>query len=292
MDSNLILNQSTLVVAHPDDEILWFSSILDNVEKIIFVFKGTKDEKVFFGRNDIFNSNLLPYSKKIKWLELEESNIFNTSNWKLPKPTKYGIKNDSINYKKNYFNIVTKLSEELIGTKNVITHNPWGEYGHEEHVQVFKAIFDLSTKQKYSVWVSGYFSEQSYSLMSLYKNLISETFINKKINKVYCESIKSIYRNKNAWTWSNNYKWPVVENFFKIEENIINSEEGAVQLPSVWNNMNFILMYKIHTNYFSKIRSIIIQVLRSLLPSLLFDLIIKNYRNLKLKVSRLGKKKN
>lgn len=292
MDTNLIFDQSALVVAHPDDEILWFSSVLENVDKIIFVFKGTKDKKVFYGRSDILNSKLLPYSKKIKSLDIEESNIFNTSNWKIPKSTKYGIENNSINYKENYSNIFKKLSEELIGVKNVITHNPWGEYGHEEHVQVFKAIFDISTKQKYSLWVSGYFSEQTYIFMSLHKKLMSETFINKKIDKIYCNRVKSIYINNNAWTWSDNYKWPLVETFIKIEGNIINTENEGIYMPLVWNSMNFILMYKIHTSYFSKIRSKMIQVLKSFIPTFLFNLIVKNYRNLKIKSSKFDNKKN
>ena len=56
---------SVLVVAHPDDEILWFSSIIKDVDKIIIVFNETK---------------------------------------------------------------------------NVITHNPQGGYGHKKHMQVFKTI--------------------------------------------------------------------------------------------------------------------------------------------------------
>ena len=36
-----VLVDSILVVAHPDDEVLWFSSILDDVNRIIIVFVDT-----------------------------------------------------------------------------------------------------------------------------------------------------------------------------------------------------------------------------------------------------------
>ena len=43
-------------------------------------------------------------------------------------------------YINNFDILVKKLTFELKDFKNVFTHNPWGEYGHEEHIQVFKAI--------------------------------------------------------------------------------------------------------------------------------------------------------
>ena len=97
---------TVLVVAHPDDEILWFSSILENVSKIIIIFKGTDNKRVLFGRNNILNSKILPYTNKITCLEIEESNVLNNSNQKMPKPTIYGMKTSSIKYHVH----LTKLS--------------------------------------------------------------------------------------------------------------------------------------------------------------------------------------
>jgi len=33
-----MLSSAILVVAHPDDEILWFSSVVDKVDEILFCF--------------------------------------------------------------------------------------------------------------------------------------------------------------------------------------------------------------------------------------------------------------
>lgn len=282
MNKKIIFENSALIVAHPDDEILWFSSILENVDKIIIIFKGTNNKKVLSGRNNIFNSKILPYANKISCLEIEESDAFNSANWEMPKPTDYGIKTSSTKYKKNYYLLRDKLIEKLAGYKNIITHNPWGEYGHEEHVQVFRVTMSLLAKLGYSIWVPGYFSERTFGMMSLFKNFISNNFIEYSINQQFCESVKSIYIDNGAWTWSNDYKWPQAETFYELN-NTNNLEIKMAKTPYVWNKMNFILMFHIHLTYFSKIRSKAIQFFQLLIPKVLFDALIKSYKNIKAK---------
>ena len=282
MNKKIIFENSALIVAHPDDEILWFSSILENVDKIIIIFKGTNNKKVLSGRNNIFNSKILPYANKISCLEIEESDAFNSANWEMPKPTDYGIKTSSTKYKKNYYLLRDKLIEKLAGYKNIITHNPWGEYGHEEHVQVFRVTMSLLAKLGYSIWVPGYFSERTFGMMSLFKNFISNNFIEYSINQQFCESVKSIYIDNGAWTWSNDYKWPQAETFYELNYTN-NLEIKMAKTPYVWNKMNFILMFHIHLTYFSKIRSKAIQFFQLLIPKVLFDSLIKSYKNIKAK---------
>ena len=281
---------SALVVAHPDDEILWFSSVLENVDKIIIVFKDTANKTVFYGRDTILNSKALPYAKKIICLEIEESDAFNSSNWKMPKPTEYGVKNSSTKYKENYYKIRNKLIKNLVGFKNVITHNPWGEYGHEEHTQIFRVITSLFTELNYSIWVSGYFSERSYNMMSLFKKNIGKKFVNCNINHEFCESVKSIYMNNGAWTWSNDYNWPRSEIFYELFETKKNLEIIPAETPQTWDQMNFILMFEIHLNYFSKIRSKAIQFLQLFIPKFFFNILAKNYKKIKFRYSQTNRK--
>jgi len=269
------MKKSVLVVAHPDDEILWFSSVLDKISKIIIVFQGTDDMKISSGRNDILNSNILPYSNKIVSLGMSEANVFNKANWQMPETTNYGIKVNSLKYEDNYDKIKDKLFKELEGFEDVITHNPWGEYGHEEHVQVFKAILKISKKLNFSIWISSYFSEQSYKIMSLFKNFVSKDFQNLKINSELCEKVKSIYISNEAWTWSNNYKWPQNESFFKLKTNFFDQDIGVIETPHVWDQMNFILMYHINMTLIDRIRSKIIKILGLILPNYFFKLLVK-----------------
>ena len=95
MNKQLELDKSVLIVAHPDDEILWFSSILKDVKKIIFIFKGTENKTVEKGRNKILDTKALPYANKIINLNIDESNILDFANWKMPKQTFYGIQTKS-----------------------------------------------------------------------------------------------------------------------------------------------------------------------------------------------------
>lgn len=267
--------RSVLVVAHPDDEILWFSSIIKNIEKIIIVFNKCENKIVNIGRDKIFNLELLPYKEKITNLKIEESGVFNKANWKIPKSTEYGIHVNSRKYIKNFSTINKKLHNELKGYENVITHNPWGEYGHEEHVQVFKSIKKISYELNLNVWIPGYFSEQSYRMMSLYSKFVSKKLDRYKIDNEFCQKVKNIYSNNNAWTWSNNYLWPEYENFFKLKSKFFFLQEENSETPSVWSQMNFILMYHVHSTKLSIIRSKIIQFLELILPSYIFKLLIK-----------------
>ena len=275
MNQNIKFEKSALVVAHPDDEILWFSSVIDFVDKIIIIYNGTSNKEVLLGRNKIFNSKILPYQGKVKCLKIEEADVFNKSNWNFPKLTSYGVKLNSKKYIQNFDKIKEKLSEELLDYQNIITHNPWGEYGHEEHIQVFNAISKVSEKINFAVWVSSYFSEQSLKTMSLFKNFISKETYRFEINKDICEKVKSIYISNKAWTWSENYEWPKHESFFKLNLNFSKLNVVQNKIPEIWSDMNFILIHYVHLTKFSIIRSKIIQLLKAILPDSIFSLLIK-----------------
>ncbi len=82
------------------------------------------------------------------FLNLKEANVFNSADWSFPKSDQKGllIKKNKLNYKKNFSKLKLHLSKLMNIGDTIYTHNPWGEYGHEEHVQVFKAIYDLKKK--------------------------------------------------------------------------------------------------------------------------------------------------
>jgi len=267
--------KSALVVAHPDDELLWFSSIISNVDKIIIVYNKTQNQIINKGRNKIFNSKILPYSNKLICLKLDEANVFNKSNWKFPIPTKYGLKINSKKYKYNFEKLCIKLLGELKNCSNVITHNPWGEYGHEEHSQVFKAVEKISTQLNYSIWVSGYFSFQSFNLMSMYRNLIDKKFYRKKIDYKFCKKVQLLYSSKKCWTWSDEYIWPQYESFFKITRNFLNLKKRYKNNIYSWDQMNLVSIYKTNITKYDYLRSKIIIAARYLLPQFFFKKIVK-----------------
>ena len=46
-------------------------------------------------------------------------------------------------YERNTSKFINLLSVHLKGIDRVYTHSPWGEYGHEDHKQIFGCIMNL-----------------------------------------------------------------------------------------------------------------------------------------------------
>ena len=223
-----IIGESVLIVAHPDDEVLWASSILNSVSKIVICFTNqhNKNSVATLGRK-LLRSNF-PLANVV-FLNLTEADVFDQGKWVAPKETRYGmyVKQDKHNYKKNYSLLKERLRDLLVGVKVVITHNPWGEYGSEEHVQVHKVVYSLSDELEFDTVVTGYVSEKSQRFMMMQRF---------KLDKVYCvldtnpelqKKLQELYAKNNAWTWSDNYKWPAQEVFYIMKK--INSLRGIVE---------------------------------------------------------------
>ena len=200
-----------IIVAHPDDEVIFFSSILKQASKVIICFTDTQDIIVNIGRQHL--KKKIPLNN-YSFLELKETDVFNTGNWN--NPIKF---NDSLNFK-SYLNLKIKLSKVIKYGDTIYTHNPWGEYGHEGHVQTFRAIKDLQKKFKLTILVSGYVSNKSYDLMKSQQYLLTNDIEYKKINSEFSEKLKKLYISNFCWTWNDRYLWPKIEIFFKINSNV------------------------------------------------------------------------
>lgn len=223
-----------IIVAHPDDEVIFFSSVLKSSSKIIICFNKSDDKVVNQGREKI--KKQLPYVRP-SFLNLNESNVFNSADWTFSKTDQkeLTVKKNKISYKKNFSKLKLHLSK-LINIGDIIyTHNPWGEYGHEEHVQVFKAIYDLKHIYKLKIYVNGYVSNKSYNFMLKQRILISNKKQKKKIDKKFTEKIKKIYLLNNCWTFDEFYIWPKIENFYQVKDSdkISNYKLNYNHLPTL-----------------------------------------------------------
>lgn len=196
-----------IIVAHPDDEVIFFSSIIKNSSQVVICFTETQDTTVNIGRKHL--KTLIPL-KNYLFLDLRETDVFNTANWN--NPIKFNQSLDT----KSYQILKDKLSKVIKYGDTIYTHNPWGEYGHEGHVQVFRAIKDLQKKYKLTIFVNGYVSNKSYNLMKLKHHLLSNEVQYKKINNNLSEKLKKIYMSSFCWTWKDDYFFPNKEIFFKV----------------------------------------------------------------------------
>lgn len=213
-----MFNKSILVVAHPDDEVLWFSSIMEDVNEIIICFLEYRSEPEW-GEGRRKSLQEYPVSK-ISCLGIEQSETFGIADWLHPEVSKFGLKipercADHKKYEENYYILKDALVERLAGYKNVYTHNPWGEYGHEEHVQIYRVVKDLQGGEKFNLWFSNYCSNNSFNLMLEYVSGFDSDYTTLKTNKTIGKQVKDLYMKNNCWTWYDDWEWFSEESFME-----------------------------------------------------------------------------
>lgn len=234
-----ITESSALVVAHPDDEVLWFSSIVEDVGNILVCFQEVLSRPDWSaGRRDSLRTYPL---EGVICLGLTESEVFNGAAWPDPVLSEFGLsvaKNSRSlqgysfeTYKHNFERLKAELRPKLSGIRNVITHNPWGEYGHEEHVQVFRAIDALRSELGFRVWYSNYFSNKSHGLMLRYLSGFDGVYRVLKTRPELGKRVQALYSRNNCWTWYSDYQWPESEGFLLWDRDGSKTPKAGVVIP-------------------------------------------------------------
>lgn len=232
-----ISKRSLLIVAHPDDEALWFSSILANIVQIIFCFHYIADKP------DLTQGRLKSYKEfpksNIHSLRIDESKVFNTRHFNPPEKTFYGIKvrhsgKSEKHYISNYSILLDKLMPLLSDVDQVFTHNPWGEYGNEEHIQVYRAVKSLQRERTFDIWFPSYFSNRSASLMATTLSQLPVEYFIESTNQPLAYKLTEMYKKNGCWTWSDDWTWPEEETFIKDafhQDSEQNTCEKRLSLP-------------------------------------------------------------
>jgi len=169
-------------------------------------------------------------------LKFVEASVYSDKNWIYPQIDKCGLlipdKNPGKSqYVRNYLDIKNKLKNVLTGYANVFTHNPWGEYGHEEHVQISLIIRQLHEEMGFNLWFPSYCSNKSFPLMFEFFSCFSSEIITLPTNKKLANEIKKIYQKNNCWTWSNDFQWVNKENFIRYEYSALKSKKYYLTIP-------------------------------------------------------------
>lgn len=225
------LKNSVIVVAHPDDEILWFSSIMQDVSQVIIAYEDCWAEPDLGAKRAAAVAEL-PHKNAIS-LKIDEAGTYGCANWKKPELSEHGIafshgtikrelKRSVINalpfinkptapksvsdmYAENYHILYDLLDQKLDAGMNVFTHNPWGEYGHEDHLQVFRAVDKLRVKKGFTQWMSNYVTDRTLPLAMTYFSDKLTHYQRLQTDKVYAEDVTNIYRKHDCWTWRNDW---------------------------------------------------------------------------------------
>ena len=208
---------AAVVVAHPDDEALWLSSIVGSVDRVVFCFGEPfgKPEKAAARRRALA---ALPLPGVID-LAIPESGARSAADWAPPRATPTGIAivdtATGARYDANYHRLIESLRDALAGCRSVFTHNPWGEYGHAEHVQVHRAVVALQAELRYMVWFSNYVGNASWPLA---RQLAGEPrWSERRVlrpDRVIARRLKRVYLGHRVWTWTRAHRWPARETLY------------------------------------------------------------------------------
>lgn len=220
----------TVVVAHPDDEVLWFSSLLERCKRVVVCFgpSASGSEPYDAGRAALMDSYPL---SKVKFLRLPQSDAYQEFNWKKPRTSVNGellLAKPNLSYDANSVRLTSILAEELRDEEVIFSHNPWGEYGHEEHVQVFSALRKLSKERPFEHFVSSYCSNRSHTLMTRSMHMLArDGHLVLSTNGAMADRMKGLYSDFDCWTWMPDYKWPSIELFLKVAQQPRNGTQST-----------------------------------------------------------------
>jgi LmbE family N-acetylglucosaminyl deacetylase len=203
-----------VVVAHPDDEALWLSSVVASADRVVFGF------------GDVFNEPQKSEARRRAVASLPLSGIVNLgipesgAGW---KPTQVGLELTPSDirifdaaararYESNYAQLLEGLRASLAGCRDVYTHNPWGEYGHSEHIQVYSAVTALQEELGYTVWFSNYVDGRNWTFVR--KLAESLSWAQRSIvppDEETARKLMRVYQRYGAWTYKRIRRWPARE---------------------------------------------------------------------------------
>jgi LmbE family N-acetylglucosaminyl deacetylase len=255
-----LLKNSVIVAAHADDEVLWFNSIAADVDRMIVVYCG------FWAHPDLGarrQAAFAEYPRPIECLGVGESGAAGCANWTTPQLTEHGIglgmeanrraltrlakkslamvsaydskkvSADTVAaaYRINFQLIYDALKPQLNAGMNVFTHNPWGEYGHEEHIQVFRVLQKLQQEIGFRLWISNYCTDRAMPLARRYFRQTAAPFLRLPADKAFAEKVADVYKKHGCWTWADDWAWFDDECFMEAPHEHSDSEPHRHLFP-------------------------------------------------------------
>ena len=211
------MSRSVVVAAHPDDEILWLSAALAYARPAVLCFGAPfgRPEKAAARQRAVAELGLAHLTD----LALPEAGVRKLVDWSRSELTPTGMAiadaPGQARYDANFGRLLAGLRPLMAGASDVYTHNPWGEYGHPEHVQVHRAVAALRTELGFTLWFSNYVAPLSWGLA---QRLGAEPCWAEKRavrpDLPLARRLRRVYLHHGVWTWSRLHRWPPEETFY------------------------------------------------------------------------------
>ncbi len=204
-----------VVVAHPDDEALWLSAVLSKADRVVFCFGDQLDG----GKKSAARARAVARLKLpgLVNLALVESGTRKLVDWASAAFCTTGIQiadaAGQARYDANYTALLAALTPVLAGCTDVYTHNPWGEYGHPEHVQVYRAVAALQAQLGFTLWFSNYVSPLTWRLA----RQMGPCWARREVlrpDTALARRLFWTYWRHGAWTWPLSHRWPDAETYY------------------------------------------------------------------------------
>jgi LmbE family N-acetylglucosaminyl deacetylase len=220
-----------IVVAHPDDETLWMEPWLSADSVVVVALPDhPRDDAITTARVGI--RDVFPYGS-MEFLPLHSIDVLGRSDWRRRAPAPYGVElrpdcpaEISQAYIENYGSMCELLDPYLEASPVVYTHNPWGEYGHEEHVQVCRAVLDTGAKHGNCVWAWDGLSVKQLSQTSMRlrhdyfdRGLAELPGTTRTLDLIRYRALKQLYQDAAAWTWDSSYEPPPILRYVELMHN-------------------------------------------------------------------------
>ncbi len=225
-----------VVVAHPDDEALWLIGALRTADVVVAAL--SKASPVLTDRRLAVSTEYpLP---GFELLGLQSADVFWECDGRRGRPVETGVSllescppAKSERYRANYAALLERLEPYLKVGSVVYTHNPWGEYGHPEHVQVSNAVVRLARRNGCSVWAWEGFSSRWQLDRGV--RLRADYYPDRVIGRLptalvetdleLYRKLRDLYIRHGAWTWDDYYEPPGTSRFVQLVD------EGTALAP-------------------------------------------------------------
>ena len=214
--------RTAVIMAHFDDEQLWELPFLENATKIVLA------SMPFTSAHQAVLSNQPAYMKDIyqyPWGVMSDSDfmsLFRDIAWRMNNYTKSSIKSKIQQY----------VSSPDVD--RIVTHNPWGEYGHYQHRLVYQAVKELAQEYKKDVWVSAITSDlaKNPATYGMATDSGTMSYVNGQYTHTVFKSLRQAFLDKDAqlkaagspirtWTWfEGEYDYPTTQQkYIKVVDN-------------------------------------------------------------------------
>ncbi|HTT87354.1 MAG TPA: hypothetical protein VMF60_08310 [Acidimicrobiales bacterium] len=218
-----------VVVAHPDDEILWHSPVLPAAARILAAFDTTSANAALNeGRARVRAQYPLA---GFAFLGLLHAEVYSQSDFLSRAPAAYGVTlmrscppETAELYRSNYDALVRAVDRYVGRHTDIYTHNPWGEYGHEEHIQVHRAMVELAQRHQCSLWVWDGFPAEELAARDVWmradyypdETLAGVPTTEHDVDLERFREIRALYQQEGAWTWSDTYLPPSPSRYLQV----------------------------------------------------------------------------